>query len=32
MKINGKGRGLLGLLFSSHPSLDDRIRRLQEAA
>lgn len=32
MKINGKGRGLVGMLFSSHPSLDDRIRRLQEAA
>lgn len=30
LKINSRGRGLVALLYSSHPPLEDRIRRLRE--
>lgn len=32
LKINGRARGILSLLFSSHPRLEDRIRALRSAA
>jgi heat shock protein HtpX len=31
MKIHSSGHGLMSLLFSSHPPLEDRIRALREA-
>ena len=30
LKINGRGRGLMAL-FASHPPLEERIARLQQA-